>query len=190
MVAQVAYAIFDQRGQRRSSGSWLTLAHAEAAAAALHGFAEVRPDPVNDQVWDTDLLRASIVTTGATGGSPGEFTPYGAIPPDDRDAANLATGLVKDPTGRWDVGDYVVTADDATCYWNGSTWILGVSVRVAFAGSPGSFFGGVPATFVALQAASIVASPADPWTTGQSVALGSGSAHWDGTAWVAGVAGA
>jgi hypothetical protein len=61
----------------------------------------------------------------------------------------------------------------------------------ATAGTPGSFTPvgcGIPATLTALQTGSITATPATAWTTGQSVVLGDGStAHWNGTAWTAGV---
>jgi hypothetical protein len=39
-----------------------------------------------------------------------------------------------------------------------------------------------------LQGGGVTASPASAWTTGQSVNLGTGSAHWDAAAWAAGVA--
>jgi hypothetical protein len=63
------------------------------------------------------------------------------------------------------------------------------------AGTPGSFQpSGVtpPADLPALKADPVVGDtgsnkPSAAWTTGQSVALGTGSAHWDGSAWVAGV---
>jgi hypothetical protein len=61
----------------------------------------------------------------------------------------------------------------------------------ATAGIPGAFtpLGATPpANLAALQGASpaIVASPATVWTTGQYVSLGTGTAHWNGTAWTTG----
>jgi hypothetical protein len=59
----------------------------------------------------------------------------------------------------------------------------------ATAGTPGTFAppSAMPANLAALQASSIVASPATAWTTGQHVLLGDAShASWNGTAWVAG----
>lgn len=61
----------------------------------------------------------------------------------------------------------------------------------ATAGTPGAFTPAgaqVPADLAALQAGSVAASPNTAWTTGQSVNLGTGSAHWSGSAWVAGTA--
>lgn len=59
----------------------------------------------------------------------------------------------------------------------------------ATAGLPGTFTPAgatPPATLAAM--ASVVASPATAWTTGQHVELGNGSdANWNGTAWVAGI---
>jgi hypothetical protein len=72
----------------------------------------------------------------------------------------------------------------------GAQTITGVT-----AGSPGSFQpSGVtpPADLAALKADLVVGDtgsnkPSAAWTTGQSVNLGTGSAHWDGTVWVAGL---
>jgi hypothetical protein len=56
--------------------------------------------------------------------------------------------------------------------------------------SPGTFTPAgamAPANLAAMG--SVTASPATAWTTGQYVKLGDGStAHWNGTAWVAGIA--
>ena len=54
-------------------------------------------------------------------------------------------------------------------------------------GKPGSWTGGTPADLQALQALGDFGQAA-AWTAGQSVPLGNGQqAHWDGTAWAAGV---
>ena len=66
-----------------------------------------------------------------------------------------------------------------------------VAATGATAGTPGAFTPAgatVPANLAALQAAGVTASPGTAWTTGQSVNLGTGSAHWDAAAWAAGVA--
>ena len=75
------------------------------------------------------------------------------------------------------------------------TWPDGAAAAAtgATAGTPGSFTPSgatVPANLPALQGASpaVVASPNTAWTSGQSVNLGTGSAHWDGTAYAAGPA--
>jgi hypothetical protein len=71
-----------------------------------------------------------------------------------------------------------------------------VAVSGVTAGTPGSFQPGgatVPANLAALKADPVVGDagtnkPSAAWTTGQSVLLGTGSAHWDGTAWITGAA--
>lgn len=69
----------------------------------------------------------------------------------------------------------------------------GVAITGVTAGSPGSFTPGnatVPANLAALKADPVVGDAVHTgaaWTTGQSVNLATGSAHWDGTVWVAGV---
>ena len=118
MVTQVAYAIFDQQGHRRSSGVWLTLAHAQAAAAALHGFAEVRPTVVSDA---PDPL---TVPTGANAGTPGHFTPRGA-----NLVADLVSmvGIVSDPVTAWTTGQSVVLGDASEAHWSGTAWVVGAA---------------------------------------------------------------
>jgi hypothetical protein len=79
-----------------------------------------------------------------------------------------------------------VTGDDA--WWLGTG---AVQPTGATAGTPGAFTpagAAVPPDLNALKAITppVVASPATAWTAGQGVALGTGSAHWDGSAWVAG----
>jgi hypothetical protein len=56
--------------------------------------------------------------------------------------------------------------------------------------SPGSFTpAGAMAPANMAGMGSVVASPLTPWPAGTYVKLGDGSsAHWDGTAWVAGIA--
>jgi hypothetical protein len=68
-----------------------------------------------------------------------------------------------------------------------------VAATGATAGTPGAFTPAgatVPANLSALQGASpaVVASPNTAWTTGQNVVLGTGSAHWSGSAWASGAA--
>lgn len=80
------------------------------------------------------------------------------------------------------VGDPVLSFDGAAVAATGAT-----------AGTPGAFTPAgatVPANLSSLQSASpaVVASPTTAWTTGQSVNLGTGSAHWDGSAYVTGLA--
>ncbi|MET0786859.1 MAG: hypothetical protein ABWY25_09150 [Paenisporosarcina sp.] len=65
----------------------------------------------------------------------------------------------------------------------------------ATAGTPGTWTPGgstAPADVAALQSSGITASPATAWTTGQYVqtlTVGTpGQAHWDGAAWVSGMA--
>lgn len=67
--------------------------------------------------------------TGATAGTPGEWTPTGATPPANH--ANLAAGIpvlvVASPATAWLVGESVVTGDGSDSYWNGTAWTAGVA---------------------------------------------------------------
>ena len=66
----------------------------------------------------------------------------------------------------------------------------GIPAAGATAGTPGTFTPAgcvVPANLVSMTP--VAASPTTAWTTGQHVVLGDAStAHWSGTAWVAGAA--
>ena len=63
-----------------------------------------------------------------------------------------------------------------------------VEAKTATAGTPGTFGPtGATAPENLADLASVTASPASAWTTGQRVVLGDATtAHWSGTAWVAG----
>ena len=69
-----------------------------------------------------------------------------------------------------------------------------VAVTGVTAGTPGAFQpvnATIPANLTALKADPVVGDAVHTgaaWTTGQSVVLGTGSAHWDGTAWATGAA--
>ena len=83
-------------------------------------------------VANGNWTRSSMVlATGATGvGSPGKFTPPGAMPP-----ANLAamTGITASPATAWGTGQYVVLGDGSAAHWNGTAWVSGVAAAVAAA---------------------------------------------------------
>lgn len=70
------------------------------------------------------------------------------------------------------------------------TPIGGIEATGATAGTPGVYTpAGADTPYNLSSLASVTASPATAWTTGQSVELEDGtSAHWSGSAWVAGAA--
>ncbi|WP_051551953.1 carboxypeptidase-like regulatory domain-containing protein [Nocardioides sp. URHA0020] len=100
------------------------------------------------------------------------------------------------PGGEWSVKASVTGDDDEDTITLAApqTYTLpALTVKLpatgATAGKPGAFTPAgskIPADRAAL--AGVTASPATPWTSGQRVVLASGTAHWDGTAWVAGSA--
>ena len=113
------------------------------------------------------------------------------------DGGDTATGtLVLDPMDFGSTEGYgAIMASDVTWIVTAVTITPGgggaVAATGATAGTPGAFTPAgavVPANLAALQGGGVTASPASAWTTGQSVNLGSGSAHWDAAAWAAGVA--
>jgi len=65
---------------------------------------------------------AAVVATGATAGTPGQFTPAGAAAP--ADLAAMA-GLTALPATAWTTGQHVITADTQHCHWDGAAWASG-----------------------------------------------------------------
>ncbi|MFF3249736.1 hypothetical protein ACFYWP_01730 [Actinacidiphila glaucinigra] len=61
---------------------------------------------------------------GATAGTPGFFTPSGALAPDN--LAGLA-GVIATPTSAWTTGQYVTLGDISTAHWNGTAWVAGAA---------------------------------------------------------------
>lgn len=121
------------------------------------------------------------------------------LPADDFGTTNYAAALANPfsyvrstakPTPGWS-GSFTPTSENSVL--KGAVCGAGaITPTGATAGTPGSFTPAgatVPANLTALQTAvpTITANPATVWTTGQSVNLGTGSAHWNGTAWVTGV---
>lgn len=64
----------------------------------------------------------SVSATGATAGTPGAFTPAGAVAPHDIAGLDLVTAS---PATAWTTGQYVVLGDASNAYWNGSDWVTG-----------------------------------------------------------------
>jgi hypothetical protein len=130
--------------------------------------------------------------------NPGSLQDFVFIP--NEDGGTSATGqLILDPLD-FGADEYgTIMNSDVTWTLQGApTYEYGTGGAVAItgvtAGTPGSFQPGgatAPANLAALKADPVVGDagsnkPSAAWTTGQSVLLGTGSAHWDGTAWVAG----
>jgi hypothetical protein len=63
-----------------------------------------------------------VVASGATAGTPGSFSPDGAVVP-----ANLAgmASVIATPSTAWTTGQYVVLGDGSNAYWNGTAWAAG-----------------------------------------------------------------
>lgn len=65
-----------------------------------------------------------IVATGATTGTPGTFTPTGAVAPANLAALSTVTAT---PTSAWLTDEYVELADSSTAHWSGSAWVTGIT---------------------------------------------------------------
>ncbi len=60
----------------------------------------------------------------ATAGTPGSFSPVGAMLPANL-AALIASDVVASPLTLWTVGQRVVLGDASVAHWNATTWIVG-----------------------------------------------------------------
>ncbi|MEU5427616.1 hypothetical protein AB0H73_18705 [Streptomyces olivoreticuli] len=68
------------------------------------------------------------VATGASAGTPGSFTPSGAVAP-----ANLAAmaTVTASPSSAWSTGQHVVLNDSSTAYWTGTAWAAGTADKTS-----------------------------------------------------------
>jgi hypothetical protein len=65
---------------------------------------------------------SGAAATGATAGTPGTYTPAGAIAPLSLSAL---TGVTASPPGAWTTGQYVVTRDGQYAHWSNAAWVNG-----------------------------------------------------------------
>jgi hypothetical protein len=89
---------------------------AAAQAAQPRGYAAA-----SGYGWQDTL---PVPATGATAGTPGNFTPAGCFTP-----ANLAAmaGLNAVPALAWSTGQYVQPADGSDAHWSGTAWVVGTA---------------------------------------------------------------
>jgi hypothetical protein len=69
--------------------------------------------------------------TGATAGTPGQFTPAGSAIPADLAELSAAPAVVAEPTTAWTTGEYVVLADLTRASWDGAAWAAGPATLAA-----------------------------------------------------------
>jgi len=75
----------------------------------------------NNWTYAVTPLGGGLTATGATAGTPGGFTPSGALPPADL-ASLLASDVIATPSTAWAAGQYVLLGDGSTARWDGDTW--------------------------------------------------------------------
>jgi hypothetical protein len=174
--------------------------------ALINPFSYVRANSLPDEGWTGSLvvspdnsLVCEVPFTDVTPGAPGEFVPENAWPSDFEEL--VAGPDPSDPT-EWGSEEYVVLGDSSEAYWDGDEWQVGrspfVAATGATAGIPGTWTpsgSSPPASVAALIAEDpeeVIATPLTAWTTGQYIQTQTagvpGRAHWNSTAWVAGVA--
>jgi hypothetical protein len=102
----------------------LSLSDTESLAGLPIG---VKPMAYGSNNWTyavTPLGGDVVVATGATAGTPGSFTPSGALLP-----ANLAglSGITASPATAWTTGQYVTLGDATQAHWDGDSWETGAA---------------------------------------------------------------
>ncbi|MFC9736672.1 hypothetical protein ACFVKC_01985 [Streptomyces noursei] len=83
----------------------------------------VKPMVLGNNTWTYAVTPlGGTVATGAAAGTPGSFTPVGAVAP-----ANLADlgAVIATPSRTWSKGQHVVLGDSSDAYWNGAAWASG-----------------------------------------------------------------
>ncbi|MGP3686243.1 phage tail tube protein [Streptomyces sp. IBSNAI002] len=85
----------------------------------------VKPMVHGNNTWTYAITPlGGVLATGATAGSPGSFTPEGAVVP-----ANLAAlaGVIATPTTKWTTGQHVNLGDGSKAFWNTTAWAAGTA---------------------------------------------------------------
>ncbi|MEV3858479.1 hypothetical protein AB0J38_29715 [Streptomyces sp. NPDC050095] len=83
----------------------------------------VKPMAWGSNVWTYAITPlGGTLATGASAGTPGAFSPDGAVPPDN--LAALAS-VIATPTSAWTTGQHVLLGDDSKAFWNGTAWAAG-----------------------------------------------------------------
>ncbi|MFI1655619.1 hypothetical protein ACH4ZU_12030 [Streptomyces sp. NPDC020472] len=83
----------------------------------------VKPMAYGSNIWTYAITPlGGTLATGASAGTPGTFSPEGAVAPE-----NLAamSGVIATPTSAWTTGQHVVLGDSTKAYWNGTAWVAG-----------------------------------------------------------------
>ena len=89
-------------------------------------------DLTSDIAWDIvgdptlSFDGAGVVATGATAGTPGSFTPAGAVTPATL-AALQAGSVTASPATAWTTGQSVVLGDASNAHWDGAAWAAAVA---------------------------------------------------------------
>ncbi|MFI1799855.1 hypothetical protein ACH427_21220 [Streptomyces sp. NPDC020379] len=85
----------------------------------------VKPMVYGNNTWTYAVTPlGGTVATGASAGTPGSFTPTGAVAP--ADLAALAS-VIATPTAKWTTGQHVVLADGSKAFWDSSKWGAGTA---------------------------------------------------------------
>jgi len=103
----------------------LSIADTESLAGMPLG---VKPMQHGSNTWTYAVtpLGANPLATGATAGTPGEFTPTGNRIPADL-AELQGSAIAASPSTAWTAGQYVVLGDASQAHWDGDSWESGAA---------------------------------------------------------------
>ncbi|MEU6959592.1 hypothetical protein [Streptomyces chrestomyceticus] len=85
----------------------------------------VKPMVYGSNVWTYAVTPlGGTVATGAMAGSPGSFSPAGAVAPSSLAALDA---VIATPSTAWKAGEHVVLGDSSKAFWDGSGWKTGAA---------------------------------------------------------------
>jgi hypothetical protein len=77
---------------------------------------------------DTDGCQPILLATGATAGTPGQWTPaQSAVPYSLSSLQAVLPPIVASPTSAWATGESVTLGDGSSTHWTGTAWAAGVA---------------------------------------------------------------
>lgn len=111
---------FDYKDEERREREYVDPDTGETVSAT----GDNNPAGFDREAFEATLEYNPSMASGATAGTPGDFTPEGSHAP--YDLAGLG-GVTADPDTAWTTGQHVVLGDGSQAHWNGTAWAAGAA---------------------------------------------------------------
>lgn len=111
---------FDYKDEARREREYVDPDAGETVSAV----GDNNPTGFDRAAFEDTLVYNPSMASGATAGSPGDFSPEGSHAP--YDLAGLS-GVTADPETAWTTGQHVVLGDGSQAHWNGTAWTAGAA---------------------------------------------------------------